>query len=385
MLSRHRRSPKNLTLNDIYYDWLNDMGVISSITDAPWYSSVDLSSLDIAYHGVRSGLKFASPVLYNFIDEDTGRITMYTYGVVGRMLWAKYRLKWSHLWTLYQSQYNPLHSYNITESVHKETEYDSEVSDSRSIDDTITKSFPKRTLSTLTSSSTSSDEDTTLPTKTTTKAETRTPALTERTVVNDKSETNVEGTDDLTHGRQVATSESNSSTSQENTFGFNTTATDGVPQSRTSNSETNSSTETNSGTDARATTEDTTTTRDTETTLTKTGTETTSGTDTEAYTGVKNVSLEATESATDTTTEQYDGSETTAKDISDESTREGHDVGEETTTSTKTGNIFKSPAELLTADREFWLTEFFSIVFDDIDNMLTLSIYSESEVYHKIF
>ena len=411
MLSRHRRSPKNLTLNDIYPEWLNDMGVVSSITDAPWYSSVDLSSLDIAYHGVRSGLKFASPVLYNFID-DTGRITMFTYGVVGRMLWSRYRLKWTHLWSLYQSEYNPLHSYNISERAVKETEFDSAVTDNRKVEDSASTTYPTKTVQTDTASLTSGEEETTFPTKSTTTSSTktfpskstttsstRTPSITERTVIDDDSTNNVMGSDNLTHGKSTTTSGTSTNTAQENTFGFNTVEVNGVPQNRSTENGTTSSTETDSGTDSRATAEQTTASRDATNTVTTTGTETTSGSESESYTGNettsgsesesytgnKTVASSGSESVDDTVVEKYSGPELTDKEVTDKLTRDVHDIGTYETTTTKTGNIFKSPAELLTVDREFWLTEFFDIIFDDIDAMLTLAVYSESPVYHKNF
>ena len=112
---RHRRSPKNLTLNDVYDDWLTGGGVISSLTTAPWYSSVSDTGLDLAYHGTHSGGKFVTALLYNFLDDD-GHITVSGYSSIATMLMAKYGAKWTHLWQLYATQYNPLHAYNMSET-----------------------------------------------------------------------------------------------------------------------------------------------------------------------------------------------------------------------------------------------------------------------------
>ena len=384
MLSRHRRSPKNLTLNNIYPDWVDNKGVISSITDAPWNDSVDLNGLDISYHGVRSGMRFAAPVLYDFISDD-GEITVSGYSTIGRMLWSRYRLKWTHLWEMYNTEYNPLDSYSITETRTRDLTKSDDVDDSRTVNLSDVTTFPQKSTSSSQLRTPNLSETTSYPTKNITTSQTRTPNLEEETAVADEVTTNVEGTDNLTHGKQIETESENASTTQDNTFGFNTASTDGVPEGKTTQSGSTSSTETNSGVDARATTEDTTSTRDSTTTVTSTGTETIAGTEAESYTGNQSVSKTGTESTTNSVTESYTGTESVNHTGTDRTLREASGEETEEIQSTKTGNIFKAPAELLSIDRDFWLTEFFSIVFDDIDNMLTLSIYSESEVYHKVF
>lgn len=112
---RHRRSPKNLTINDVYPDWLDGKGVVASMDTAPWASSTSLQALDYAYHGVHSGDKFASQVLYNFLDE-SGEITTAGRAKIAEMLMSMYGPKWLHLWGLYNTGYNPLHTYTITET-----------------------------------------------------------------------------------------------------------------------------------------------------------------------------------------------------------------------------------------------------------------------------
>ena len=470
MLSRHRRSPRNLTLNNIYPEWMENKGVITSIPEAPWRDSVDLNALDISYHGVRSGTRFAAPVLYNFLNDD-GEITVSGYSTIGRMLWSRYRLKWAHLWEMYNTEYNPLDSYSITETRTRELERVDNIEDSRSVDLTDETTYPEKETTSAGTRTPNLSETTTFPGKSTSKSETRTPDVTEtttfptksvissetrtpalsettsfptenitksqtrtpdleeETVVDDAVVTAVEGTDDLTHGKETETEQTTSSTTQDNTFGFNTASTDGVPEGKTTQSGTSASTETNSGVDSRATTEETTSNRDSTTTVTSTGTETISGTESKSYTGNKSVSTTGTEtvagsesesytgnksvsttgretvsgtesesytgnqsvsktgseSSNSTVTESYSGTELVNRTGTDETTRDASGTESEEIQSTKTGNIFKAPAELLSIDRDFWLTEFFSIVFDDIDNMLTLSIYSESEVYHKVF
>lgn len=55
-----------------------------------------------------------------------------------------------------------------------------------------------------------------------------------------------------------------------------------------------------------------------------------------------------------------------------------HDIGseKENFTSTKSGNIgYTTPQELLRQDFELWATTYFQLVFDDIDSLVTLSVY----------
>lgn len=81
------------------------------------------------------------------------------------------------------------------------------------------------------------------------------------------------------------------------------------------------------------------------------------------------------------------------RDIDEATTNTGtQTVSEDTTnndteeyTKTRSGRMYNIPAEMLRADREFWLDGYFSSVFDDLDEMLTLAIYSDSEVQSTIF
>lgn len=495
MLARHKRSPKNLCLNDIYPGWLGNEGIFDSLTTAPWYASVDKEGLDIAYHGARSGDKFAAPVLYNFISAETGVITNAGYSAVAKMLMAKYGRKWSHLWELYTAEYNPLNSYNITESesrdiVKADTSNDTEtlfnqirevIDESQSTDydstrtPSITETLTLNTLEekdsevvrtpnltervdedsetvetpniterlTLNTEKTNTDSSIRTPAiteaTTITKSETRTPNLTDRKVLDE--DVSVEGTvdEETTYGRITETESQSTGSDTLSKWGFNTAAADPVPATTTASSRDNDTAETNSGSDTldRATTE--TTERDATETLTKTGTEQTSGTESHSVstTGTESIADSKLEGRTGTETTLKSGTDTEVVDKSvitattgtdttanDESTArtgtettvtsgtETEDITETVTKDavntttyntniskhgslngtvdedverTKVGNLFKSPAELMSIDRDFWLTDYFEIVFADIDAMLTLSIFSDSPVRVKYF
>lgn len=168
-------------------------------------------------------------------------------------------------------------------------------------------------------------------TKTTAGTDTRTPNLTTKDVLDQDDTDRHTNSSSLTHGEQIATQGTENTTNNNNLFGFNSSS--AVPTSQPTTATTTSGTETHSGSDSTSSTVSGTNTRDSTNIRTETGTETI----------------------------QRSGSETDSRQYS----------------RTRKGNMYRSPAELLEFDREFWQEDFFSIVFADMDEMLTLAIYSE--------
>ena len=381
---RHRRSPKNLTLNDVYDDWLTGGGVISSLTTAPWYSSVSDTGLDLAYHGTHSGGKFVTALLYNFLDDD-GHITVSGYSSIATMLMAKYGAKWTHLWQLYATQYNPLHAYNMSETEVSEdtgtetTEIDGEIRRARN--QTLTESGSHDSTATRTpnlSEATSTREvtDATVETE-------RTPNLSEATVLDENIQLTGYETDETTYGHVVTTDDDQTKAATLSVFGFNSAT--AVPKETTSETDTDDSAVTHSGKDTTTKDTDSETDRDSTSTKTTTGTDTVTEDTDSTVTGSNTKLTTGTDATRDTgtttgTTQNAD-SETTGEDRTSELTVDRRNE----VTRTRQGNMFKAPAELLSLDRDFWLTEFFDIVFSDIDKLLTLAIYAESSVRYKIY
>ena len=403
---RHRRSPKNLTLNDVYDDWLTGGGVISSLTTAPWYSSVSYTGLDLAYHGTHSGGKFITSLLYNFVDDD-GHITVAGYSAIATMLMAKYGVKWTHLWKLYTTQYNPLHAYNMSETEISEdtgtetTEIDREIRRARN--QTLTESGSHDSTATRTpnlSEATSSRDVTDATVETT-----RTPNLSEVTVLDEDIQLTGDETDETTYGHVVTTDDDQTKAATLSVFGFNSST--AVPKESTSGTDTDDTTVTNSGTDVTTKETDSGTERDSTTTKTTTGTDivtedtdsTVTGSNTKLTTGTDVVTEDTDSTVTGSNTKLTTGTDSTRDTGTTAGTTQNADsetTGEDRTseltvdrrnevTRTRQGNMFKAPAELLSLDRDFWLTEFFDIVFSDIDQLLTLGIYAESSVRYKIY
>ena len=469
---RHRRSPKNLNLNDVYDDWLTGRGVLSSLTTAPWHGSVSDTGLDLAYHGSHSGGKFVTSLLYNFIDDD-GHITNSGFSAVATVLMAKYGAKWTHLWQLYATQYNPLYAYNMSETEISEdtgtetTEIDGEIrrarnqtlTESGSHDSTATRTpnlseatssrdVTDATVETtrtpnLSEATTSRDvTDATVETTRTpnlseattsrdvtdaTVETTRTPNLREVTVLDENIQSTGDETDETTYGHVVTTDDDQTKAATLSVFGFNSST--AVPKETTSGTDTDDNTVTHSGTDVTTKETDSGTERDSTTTKTTTGTDTVTedtdstvtGTNTKLTTGTDTTTEDTDSTVTGSNTKLTTGTDTTTEDTDStvtgsntklttgtDSTRDtgtttgtkqnadsettGEDRTSELTvdrrnevTRTRQGNMFKAPGELLSIDRDFWLTEFFDIVFTDIDQLLTLSIYAESPVRYKIY
>lgn len=330
---RHLRSPRNQILNNFYADWYSGMGVLASLVDPPWKDSVNSEDLDLTYHGEHSGAKFISPLCYNFIDDETGTITEDGIAAIAKAIKARYYLKWTHLWELYNTEYDPLHTYDITETGEKNTQGAGSGTDTETLNTTRKDAIDQSvkltgTVQDAPNITTTTDQDT----------------------------TNNETTSGSTqYGHVITTDQDTTNTQTTSQWGFNTSADSAVPITTTSGSGTNDTTETHSGND------------------------TTSGTDNTIGTNDVTVTQTGTDTTTYNTTEQTDGDNTRTTTGTNTTTKSHSDTGKETYENSRKGNLYHSPAELLEADRAFWLTDYFDIVFADLDKLLTLPIYSERD------
>ena len=315
--------------------------------------------LDRVYHGVRSGSKFITDLLYHCLTEPLSgfnndlpflydrapdlRFTVSTY----------YYDKWKHLWDDYAMQYNALHSYSISDT---ESIAESETRTPNIIDET-----------TILDSQNDSESETRTPNLTDSLqvagTDTRTPATTESENVTETRNTK----DETTYGKANTTQGQETGSASHSVYGFNSSQ--AVPKEETGDTRANGQTSTDSGKDTLEQTGSVTTTRQ----IAK------GGTDTDAYTEASERKTTGTDQTSKTGTRQRSGSNTTRR-TGTESTS-----GSRSLMRTRTGNIFKSPAELLSADREFWMTHYFEIVFEDMDKILTLSIMSERDANFKVY
>lgn len=104
------------TLNEIYTDVLTDGGIFHDLQSlsVPWQDDNMADSLDLAYHGMRSGSKPIGPLVALMLDSD-GELSSTNRAKIAAMLWDIYGDKWTKLWATLSYQYDPISNYDMTE------------------------------------------------------------------------------------------------------------------------------------------------------------------------------------------------------------------------------------------------------------------------------
>ena len=343
--------------------------------DVPWKESNIASSLNYGYY-LNSARKLVSPFIFDLsgcIEEimantEPQPLTQAQRVVVASTIFAMFHDKWNRLWSIYNIEYNPLHNYTLTE------DESTTVEGSGTIDDTGTQTrvIDTDTTNTGTDTVVVDGETTTTGTDTHQISKNESDGGTDTmqkssTITNTGTDTTVTDTDTTNTGtvRNVG-----DGSSENGIFGFNSQTAVG--------SDTTSAESDSTRTDNLAGTLDTTETE------TKNLQETSSGTDTRTRalthtatnsdTETKN--LASTEDTTQTETQNLASTVDTTDTRTDNLTRTSEEQSETTRSLTKEGNIgFNTPQEMLVADLELWQWNFFKSVFDDIDSVLTMSIY----------
>lgn len=106
---KHRRSPLNQTINNAFPNELLGTGIVhATLSKTTFYApNTDAIPDSIAYLS-RSGDRFLSPIVYRFLDSETGEITEAGLTALSSALYAQYGPKWEHLYSLYTADYDPL-------------------------------------------------------------------------------------------------------------------------------------------------------------------------------------------------------------------------------------------------------------------------------------
>ena len=105
-----------IVLNDVFSQWLNDKGIIKTLTDnydVPWKNVVDGSILDLEYHGNRSGGKIIAPLVEKLITKD-GISDENAIKLCG-LIYSRNKTNWQKLWDTLSFEYNPLENYDRQE------------------------------------------------------------------------------------------------------------------------------------------------------------------------------------------------------------------------------------------------------------------------------
>lgn len=306
--------------------------------DVPWHDMRIASELNYGYFW-HSANKSVSPFLIEL--EDVGLpIDSTVRARVAQTLYQLFNNKWKRLWDIYNLEYNPLYSYSLTESETIGT------SGSGTVKDTGTQQHVVNTDTTNTGT------DTHNISRSETDGGNESIQKTGE-IRNTGTDTTVTDTDTTNTG---TVNDATTNTSTDGVWGFN------------SNAAVNSDTTTGTTTDLR--TDNLAGTLDTTETETRNLTETSTGTDTRT----RNLTHTATNS--DTETKNLAGTIDTTDTRTDNLKRESSDTRNTERELTKAGNMgFQKPQEMLQADLEFWQWNYFKQVFEDIDSILTLSVY----------
>ena len=113
VMSNNYASDKQV-LRNAFPKWAEGEGIFSEMTEMPWNEEVDGVTLDMEYFGNRSGLKFCSPLVYNFLDKD-GSVTSDGRAAIARVLKSRFLKPWKRLWDTYTAEYDPLENYQMQE------------------------------------------------------------------------------------------------------------------------------------------------------------------------------------------------------------------------------------------------------------------------------
>lgn len=310
---------KEVTIKKMYPAMLSaGDGIFSDLQsfNVPW-AEMDISStLNYGYY-LNSASKIVSPLLFdikNFPNDvpDGTPLTQQQREQIAGLVYQMFSEKWDRLWNLYNIEYNPIHDYNLVENESIDGEQSQNVSLTGTDRHDITKSESDGGTDSKTIAQTISNTGT--------------------------NETVVDGT--KTDSGTVTVSESTDIA--RGIYGFNSI--------------------TDSGSDTESQTHSGTENRNLQTDNDETTTET------------KN--LQTSDNSTETRqrnlTHTATNSDLQTRNLSDDMS-ESHNSTRELT---KSGNIgFNKPQEMLTAELEFWQWNFFKSIFEDIDTVLTISIY----------
>lgn len=102
-------------VNDIFPNWVTS-GIFAVLENysVPWKGAVDSQSLDVAYHGQRSGDKLVSTLVGKLLQDDA--LSVDNAKLIAMAMVATYGTNWSKMWDTLSFQYNPIENYSMTET-----------------------------------------------------------------------------------------------------------------------------------------------------------------------------------------------------------------------------------------------------------------------------
>lgn len=344
------------------FDWSTGHGIFALLEghDVPWLNYADSQVLDFSYFGVYSGLKRCQGYILKNLDAN-GHITDAARASIVDALYSRYRRKWNDLWTAFVNQYTPFTNIDETEQLqgtdgYNESGNDSEMrnlsgathkSGSRSLTSAGRDNITDSGENVRTRTESSSDEATqrgsatesALSNQTITKGGAESTSATTATADNGQSKT---------YGLDIATSVPTSETSAQNSTTSNSvTSFDNRSDTTSQNQSTATTDETNAERRQNA-----------------------------ASTDVEKLGQSRLNERSDVSTETFN-------DIADSRTEQEAKAGSRNVTHDgahqhtihRSGFRTDSIARLIREYISLWQTDYFKIVFNDIDSYLTLAVY----------
>lgn len=324
-------------LNDVFENWATGDGVFTDLDSLspPWKNTEDttantqlVKNLNMAYHGAHSGDKNISPIVHKFLaSEDAG-----TRGKLANIIFTMFADKWTKLWDALEIEYNPLQNYNMSEI--------------ETTDDTTTRTGTETTTMTGTDTNAKTGTETLKMTGTDTDRKTGTETInmtgTDTNVKTGTETTTRTGTDNIAH-----TGNTENEVSAFNSSSYSDNTKDTI---NTADNETRNMTDT--------------------LTHNTTDTETRNMSDATTY----NTTDTETRDMTDTTTHNTTDLET--RNMTDTLTLNTSEVLDGDRHLTRSGNIgVTTSQQMLQSEIELRKWLYYQNVFNDIDTILTLSIY----------
>lgn len=106
---------------------LGDIAIFTSLQsyeDIPWYEMDISDTLNRYYYGLRSGDKIISPLVEKLVTGVT--ISLTEMDILAKIAHDMFIKRWSMLWRVRESEYNPINNYDMTENetINTGKEYD---------------------------------------------------------------------------------------------------------------------------------------------------------------------------------------------------------------------------------------------------------------------
>lgn len=419
------------TLNQTIPNWMNN-GIFANLSslNVPWKNDVSGKVLDMKYHGNHSGMKKISPLLEALSNDDV--IDNQNLTDIANILFEIYNKPWTKLYATMSLEYNPIENYRMVETevvngtntgtvetdnnvtYGKQNDVNETSANTGTVETDNNVTYGKQNAVDETSANTGTVEtdnnvtygkqnavDETSDNTGTVSDNTTLTKNTVQTTTNNLTDTLNNTVEELPE-EVITKNSSNSNTSQDSVFGFDSV--DAVNTDKTVDNGSVEDTETHSGKNTTTTEQSATKTGTVE--ISDTGTDTTASTRTDDLHSTKSYTDKS--SGTDTTketrtddlhstksyTDKSSGTDTTKETRTDDlhytksytDSSSGTDTSKEKRTDdlenhtdrtlTRSGNIgVTTSQQMIESERQLWLWKYFDIIFKDVDSLLTIDIY----------